>query len=506
MRALIVPIDNRPVTFQFPQIVACVAGVEVVAPPWEFMGSLASDTKLDALNEWIEQSIKQHEFDALLICLDSVIHGGLIRSRRSDDSLAQLTDRAKLILNWKKISRRPLKVLAQSSIMRISDNNDNTEEKEYWSQYGRQIFAWSELMHRLMKGGVAAAPGSPQPACLPPRNGGGLLALRQEELSLAESRLPENVRSDYLATRMRNFQINQKLLWYAGSGTLDFLVFSQDDSGQFGLNVYEKERLQAEASLKQLDNVMVYPGADEVLLTLMARWLNMASKTPPRAVLHYSALEGASIASRYEGQTIGQTVIAQMGAAGIEVTTDESKADFVVLVHTAPDQQGDQICLPGHADASNLQTGETVQAALDILKQAGKPCVVCDVAYANGADPMLAEALLSSPQLLRNISSYAGWNTTGNTIGSALALAVANWFSGGSNSQALKQALFIRFADDWAYQTQVRKQLSGATEPEQLHRLMDPYLARISRALDIDLPSVNLSQPWHRTFEISVSP
>ena len=41
------------------------------------------------------------------------------------------------------IARQSAKIYAFSSIMRISNNNINEEEKEYWSQYGQRIFEYS---------------------------------------------------------------------------------------------------------------------------------------------------------------------------------------------------------------------------------------------------------------------------------------------------------------------------------------------------------------------------
>ena len=130
MKAIIVPIDNRPVTFLYPQILGRIANVEMLAPPREIMGSLTVNTSVNVLNEWLSHTIQRQQPDVLLVCVDSIIYGGLIPSRRSNVTSKQILEQAKVIPKWKRLSSRTVKVYAQSSIMRVSDNYDNTEEKQ----------------------------------------------------------------------------------------------------------------------------------------------------------------------------------------------------------------------------------------------------------------------------------------------------------------------------------------------------------------------------------------
>jgi hypothetical protein len=495
MKAILIPIDNRPVTYLYPQLIARIAGIEVLVPPRQLMGSLSSDTSTEELSSWLTQTLTATEAEAALICADSIIYGGLIPSRRSDTTAGELQERIKIFGRLKKIAKKT-RVYVQSSIMRISDNYDNTEEKEYWSKYGREIFAWSEALHRLS----ATPAGSEQNK------------LVTGELQRLEARVDPDVRKDYLDTRSRNFQLNRKLLDFAASGDIDFLVYSQDDSGQYGLNVLEKERLVTESTRRRLKNVLAYAGADEVLMTLIARWLLDLSPRRPVVAISYSPGDGGTITSRYEGQTIGDSVQLQLKAAGIESTnlTDSTTvADLHFVIHTAGDKQGDHILLPEQPDLRNLNTARSVGETLAHIESSAAPVVLCDVAYANGSDPLLVEKLLDQPHLLKKLWGYAGWNTTGNTLGSAIATAVARWFAeqkGATDTAAalLTEALYVRFADDWAYQTQVRKQLGNNLSSQHLAELMKPQLSRIEKALQFKPSDVALSLPWQRSFEVEI--
>jgi hypothetical protein len=153
-----------------------------------------------------------------------------------------------------------------------------------------------------------------------------------------------------------------------------------------------------------------------------------------------------------------------------------------------------------------MDTSRSIKRTIEILEQAQHPCVLCDVAYANGADPELIEALLQRPELLAKLSAYSGWNTTGNSTGSALALAVAQWYSGtaANTNDHLKACLYVRLADDYAYQSRVRSTLNSAPSYETLRDNMKPYLERISQALAYKPDSLTLGFPWNRTFEVEI--
>lgn len=492
MHFVLIPLDNRPVSYQFPQTVCRVAGVPTLIPPLELVGSLAAPSRPGGLSEWLNETIRGRQPERLLVSLDSIIYGGLINSRRGEESESEIMNRLKEVSGWKRLNAKPMAVLAQSSIMRISDNYDNTEEKKYWSRYGREIFQWSELLHRNSSG-MKVPPGS---------------------LALAESRIDPAVRDDYLKTRRRNFKANNRLLENVSKGEIDFLVFSQDDSGEFGLNVLEQDKLLRSAeSMGIARKIMSYPGSDETLQALIARSLLESVTKRPYAKLQFSSEYGSRTPSNYEGQTIGETVEQQTHAIGLVITNEEEKApELEIVVHCLEHRQGDHIHLPGQsADLRLLSSQDAVRRCLELIEKASAPVILCDTAYANGADPALVSELLKRPDLLKKLWSYAGWNTTGNTVGSALALGVARWYSElhGHNElreRAFQEAMFVRFADDWAYQSQVRSQLNGqAVSDGKLAELMRPFLSAIGSASGWKIPAVHVSLPWQRTFEVEVT-
>jgi len=130
MKTLLIPLDDRPVTYTFPALVARVARVEAILPPRHLMGALTRPAQIDELLTFAEAVIAKQEVSSVIVCLDSLLYGGLITGRRSPEDFKTIMARLNRLKKWKTLSPRPLTVMAQSSIMRISDNYDNSEEKE----------------------------------------------------------------------------------------------------------------------------------------------------------------------------------------------------------------------------------------------------------------------------------------------------------------------------------------------------------------------------------------
>ena len=177
MRILFLPIDNRPVCYQLPKMIAEIHnGIQLVIPPKEYLGDLTKSADKEKLLNWFSENLT-NDTNAVIISLDTIAYGGLIPSRRSTDSYDTIKkglDKLKSILE-----NSNAKVYAFSSIMRISNNNINIEEKEYWNLYGEKIFKYS---------------------------------FEKDKFGTSKTDVPQDVLNDYLGTRDRNFKINKLYL------------------------------------------------------------------------------------------------------------------------------------------------------------------------------------------------------------------------------------------------------------------------------------------------------
>jgi hypothetical protein len=145
--------------------------------------------------------------------------------------------------------------------------------------------------------------------------------------------------------------------------------------------------------------------------------------------------------------------------------------------------------------------------------------IVCDVAYPNGADPLLIELLLQEVDITR-LAAYGAWNTAGNTISAALAQGCAARLASSPEQQAAQQRFLLhRFLEDWGYQQVLRAETRqwlantvGRNEPDEstfaetiAH--IEAGLARCQEQLpglarNHHLVSGSIRLPWNRLFEV----
>lgn len=450
-----IPIDNRPVCYELAQDIAAIDGeIELLLPPKWLLGDLKKNSRIDGIYSWIESI---HEIDYLVVSLDTIAYGGLIPSRRSSETLSEIKNRVEKFIDLFK--SKNAKILAVSSIMRISNNNINEEEKEYWSKYGKKIFKYS---WDLSKDGEA------------------------------KTDVPPEIIEDYILTRKRNFEINCCYIEYAEAGIFDTLVLSKDDCAEFGLNIQECRKFEAIIKEKELKNVLLKTGADEIPLSLLSRIITegKALKIAPL----FTNPDSSGKISKYEDVSVADSVKGQILLAGATPATPE-EADIILFVNNFPDIQGE------------LVMGVDVEGFKDDFELPQKPFLIADILNANGADNDFINTLTEKDFYKSNFLGYAGWNTTGNTLGSAICCALVKFCAKNYNEDAFKKVQTVRFLDDWAYQANLRKYLKNTVkepDPAELKKVMKPFEKLLARKLGTNYAQISYEFPWERFFEVSV--
>jgi hypothetical protein len=222
----------------------------------------------------------------------------------------------------------------------------------------------------------------------------------------------------------------------------------------------------------------------------------------------YLVPDGASVVAKYEDRPVRETVAGQLAAVGA-VTVDSADEAELVLAVNPPSSAGqewelvDQTQERRHREATLAQGVARVAAWV----AQGRRVALADVAYPNGADPILIDHLFANLPISQ-LAMYGAWNTAGNTIGSVIAGAVVPV----ADELARRRYLAHRFLEDWGYQ-QVVRQAMRATYPDRFEarllptvtaeiaqRLAIPRQALAAQGLDFALSQVRL--PWGRLFEV----
>lgn len=478
MNIAFIPIDNRPVCYTLPeQICAIDSDINLFMPKREFLGSLTKYADVEAIFDWLK---KLPQMDAIVMCLDTVAYGGLIPSRRCSDTFEKIKTRVE---NLKKIlENKKAKIYAFSSIMRISNNNVNEEEKEYWSKWGKKIFEYSYQTHKL---GTE---------------------------SCITNVIPSEILDDYISTRKRNFEINKLYLEYQKQGLFNTLVFSKDDCAEYGFNVQEAKALEKLGGF-------VKTGADEIPLTLLARAImkklkpvseketsrvgktqcshrDKCQETGMKIAPIFLVPECKDLISNYEDVSIEKSVKGQIELAGCSVCEPDD-ADILLYVNNFEDHQGEIVMkVPTQTFSGKWQ-------------KPSKPYMVADVRFANGADNAFVKQLFEVG-FDENFLGYSAWNTSANSLGSLICGAIVFKVAKMQNNVG-KDFYFgrdflklqtVRLLDDWAYQANVRQQLTSPDE-KLVKELMKPYEEKVFEVLGVNYDT-SYKFPWNRLFEVEV--
>jgi hypothetical protein len=489
LQTILIPLDNRPVTYFLPiQTGELDKNTKIFNPPREIIGGLLNNTNVDEVLIWLKGKLENNTVDSIVCSLDNIAYGGLIPSRRSPDTeamiLARLNSFKKIIQKYRK--NHKIKLYAFSSIMRISNNNINEEEKEYWNKYGELLFKFSYLTHKVEEVGFDND--------------------RAESKDI-RSQIPEEILNDYLMTRKRNFEINKYYLSWLEEGLLDYLVYSQDDTAEWGFNVLESSQLKGLINDKNLSSqAVVQTGADEIPTDLIIRGLTENNNKKINIYPLFSTENGKNVISRYEDRTILESVLGQVALCGGKITGAIEEADIILVVHTPNNIQNDH-AMKLYPEPEN---GEAIEFCINIINRSNKPVILADIACANGADNLLMRKLLEHGINIDILYGYAGWNTTGNTLGSAISMGISRYLaekSGTFDTNNFKKLLLTRLSDDWAYQTVVRQEiraLSPDADKTILQEELKPFIIKLAKKIDLPLSQIGLSFPWDRTFEVEI--
>lgn len=441
MKIAFLPIDNRPVCYTLPKLLAGIDdSIEFSIPPRELLGDLNKSANVDELFNWLENLPPQ---DKIILSLDTIAYGGLIPSRRCPQSFDEIKER---IFKLKEIlKKKDCEIYAFSSIMRISNNNFNIEEKEYWKDFGKKIFEYSYNFHK---------------------NGA------------TTTDIPKEILEDYLNTRKRNFEINKIYLEWQKEGFFKTLIFSKDDCAEYGLNVKEAQELEKLGGFTKT-------GADEIPLSLLSRAIIGKIKICPI----FLEPEYKHLISNYEDVSIEQSVNGQIELANCEIT-QEKDADIILFINNFKKHQG-EIVMGVDTESFNRE-----------FVTPDKPYMIADVRFANGSDNNFVKTFFENKIYDKNFYGYSAWNTSANTLGSLICAAKIKFLALKYNKEAFEKLQITRFLDDWAYQANVRQMLK-TPDTNELTLLMKNYEQIISNALKTNI-NVKYSYPWNRLFEVEI--
>jgi len=486
----LVPLDSRPCNTRFPEQLATIGGTQLLSPPIEILGDLHLPGNAVAVRDWVSQL---PEIDALIVSIDMLAYGGLVFSRRPITTQEEALERLEILREFK--SQRPsTPIYAFNILMRLAITMDSdAAAANYYNimRYARLVDEAERFQSDYLR----------------------------EQLAQVKAEIAPEVLQEYLAARARNHQINGQMIEWLGDGIFDYLLITQEDAAEFGLHRREQDALlKAARELNVQHKMSLHPGADEAAMTLLARHWNTQVKFRVR----WSILEDSRRIAPFEDRPFDESLIQHVEALN-GVLVEDGEADFQFFIN-APvggwHKDEDDAARSLRAARLNGFVRDIEAAILD-----GKRVALCDVAFPNGADDVLMNAL-DKRGLFGKISAYSGWNTAGNTLGTVLCQCAAIAHSGSTPGAELcsednRQFVFERLLDDWFYQSRVRAHIEktardngispldlnggGEIVQAQARRELRNYGSMLAaRHFKSTLEKCEVSLPWQRTFEVDL--
>ena len=499
MKVLYIPLDERPCNWGYPQMVAHLQpNLELVVPPLDLLGCKKQAADVPQLWQWLHSQIA----DCLvaILSIEMLVYGGLLPSRLHHHDRETLSVRLNQIRQLKQV-HPALTILASNLIMRTPAYNSGEEEPDYYADYGEAIFRWGWLQDKQARQGLTEA--------------------ETVELDERDRNIPAEYLTDYRQRRDRNLAVNQQTLDLVDEGTLAFLSIPQDDSALYGFTALDQQQIGRQIRQRRLQTkVHLYPGADEVGCTLLARAYGFLTGKQPQVYSLYSAVNGDGIVPLYEDRPLGESVKAHILAAGARVAFSPQTADFVLAINTPGKvmQEAWDNPIKDLTYTSHRSLRFFVESIGALLAE-GKAVAIADVAFANGGETELVQ-LLDDAALWDGLLAYAGWNTNCNTLGTVLATAILG--SNGADSAILDYNKIYHLLDGWAYQTVTRMEMVrtylpslGASyydfngqEPtinqEMARRMLAAWEETIRQSFQRWQIDLKVSSPWQRMFEVGL--
>lgn len=489
-KIVVVPLDERPCNMLFPERLFNSDSYHIVRP--EHLGCKKQPADIEELMAFLRRECK--DADGLVLSVDTLIYGGLVPSRIHQESKETLLSRMEMIRELRR-ENPTLLIYAFQVIMRCPNYSSSDEEPDYYEQYGKDIHDAGETIHKSRCGirtdePIAAFLERIDPACL----------------------------NDYITRREINRYMNVETLQYLRDGWLDALVIPQDDSAAYGYAAMDQESIRGKIKeYDMVDRVLVYPGADEVELTLISRMINAMNGRCPKVYVKYAAEKARDLVPLYEGLPLAETLKYHILSAGCQLTESYEQADFILVVTApaAPMQEAvEQLSSQGrNYEERNLpELIEFIKARI----RENQIVTIADNAYANGGDIMFIH-LLDKNDLLMRVGGYAGWNTSANTIGTAIAEAVELLYNGPRAQH--RDFLVERYLEDGGYCGMVRSRVTGQLPPDMNYfdvQEVDGPVSRMVQDALTDYAGTNLASiadavtitrvqmPWRRMFEIDL--
>lgn len=494
-RIVMLPLDERPCNYNYPSMMPKTE-YELILPPKQIMGNkkIAGDTK--KISEWLLDNAQNA--DAIVLSLDTLIYGGILPSRLHHYKEAELISRTDIIPKIKELNPN-VKLYAFGLIMRCPNYSSSDEEPDYYGECGAEIHLYGKYSHLEQLGQLSEK--------------------EKQDFERIKSEVKEEYLNDFLNRRKTNLNVLMHNLSYVKNGVIDYFIVPQDDAAVYGFTALDqiivRDYLKSNVLHKK---TAMYPSADDTGLTLLARAVAQLSGVTPKVYVHYSSSKGGNTIPIVEDRMVDETIKHHiLSIGGIQVYS-LPEADMLLAVNIGSDMLCTNSTLH-YAKAYDIERNlAEFVTYIEYALSMDKIVAVGDVAFVNRADTELT-ALMNAENLLLQIHAYAGWNTSSNTMGTALCQAVLYMI--GRDEAGNQNFLLHRYYEDIGFMAFARNfvndkclgkmglsyyALDGkeGMAAQAVKEAINKYMCENYPLLAEKIKDFDVKMPWIRMFETDI--
>src|SRR5690625_3335147 len=313
-KVVYLPLDERPCNLNYPQQLATMTDLNFITPDKDMLGNKKTPANFETIFQWLLKEC--HDADYLIISLDMLVYGGIVPSRIHSLAYDECVQRINVIKQIKRENPQ-LQIYAFDLVMRVPSYNSDDEEPTYYKDYGARIHTYGALLDKQEQGLISEE--------------------ESQQLAKLKKELPSDIMDDYLSRRKVNHQINHHSINLVKKGLINTLVIPLDDNAEYGFSASEQRTLMLKVANHTLfDKVFIYPGADEVGCSLLARVFCDSKQYKPKFVIDYSSTKGPYMIPAQEDRSLSESVKAQIHTAGGICVHSENNCDIALMVNSPP--------------------------------------------------------------------------------------------------------------------------------------------------------------------------
>ncbi|MDO4202994.1 MAG: DUF4127 family protein [Selenomonadaceae bacterium] len=395
LRVLLLPLDSRPPCSDYVVRDSRLAGIGVILPPKELMDYYTQPGQYMEMRKALLTIAAEKKPDAIIISADQLMAGGLLASR---DKLITTEERQSAMDFLRRLHRDnptiPIHVF--SILPRLLPPPEITlyEERLAITKYAR-LEEKAEL-------GEATTDEIAQ------------LRKLQDFTDPDNYIKPQNLKR-YQAIHPTHEKTAKALADLTREGTIAELFIGQDDGEKYGPGNRERRHLME--NFGDSDRLHLVRGADELALSIITRLAVRHTGISPSVEVTYSVYRDGSEFFPYMAASLADTSAEEISLLGLtkhhNAASDEKAADITLFIHA-----GDKT-----PEAMSARR-KAVPLLFGLISEADTNVALVDLSRSFTTEETLLPLLSRKGFPLHRLTSYSGWNTASNSIGTALCEAV----------------------------------------------------------------------------------